>query len=385
MKRRNTALVCATIVGSMFASPAFAAERVVASEAKSAVVDFANAKPKPLPQSAVRPTGLVKAATATKSSLGGSGGEAGSMGNGSTNPVTLPVAPIPRATTSSGTFTSQQYGYTGHPFTTARADGKAVKVTSDYPWRAAGKLFFKDGTSSYVCSASLIKKGVVVTAAHCVTLFDSPGTPDYTGHQFVPGYSKGAAPYGTWTSKAIYVMSSYKDGTDSCYSEAPGVVCENDVALIVLTPKSGRYPGTSTGWFGYYYGGQGFPDFGGGPAAQITQLGYPVALDYGKLMERTDSLGYLDPVLTNNTVIGSQQTGGSSGGPWLVNFGTVPTVTDAEATAMYDADANRIVGVTSWGYVGGGYQEQGASPFLETNIVALLTTACTAYPAACAN
>ena len=32
-------------------------------------------------------------------------------------------------------------------------------------------LFFKIGSSTYVCSASLIKRGVVVTAAHCVANF----------------------------------------------------------------------------------------------------------------------------------------------------------------------------------------------------------------------
>jgi hypothetical protein len=60
--------------------------------------------------------------------------------------------------------------------------------------------------------------------------------------------------------------------------------------------------------------------------AQLTQLGYPVALDGGLLMQRTDSYGFVDGNASNNTVIGSLQTGGSSGGPWLVNFGIKPAL-----------------------------------------------------------
>ena len=50
-------------------------------------------------------------------------------------------------------------------------------------------------------------------------------------------------------------------------------------------------------------------------AAEITQLGYPSQNYDGLKMIRTDSLGYQDA--PNNVIIGSAQTGGSSGGPWL--------------------------------------------------------------------
>jgi hypothetical protein len=44
---------------------------------------------------------------------------------------------------------------------------------------------------------------------------------------------------------------------------------------------------------------------------------------------------------------------------------------------------NVVVGVTSWGYIDTAVKEQGASPFLITNIQALVTAACTAYPSWC--
>ena len=40
----------------------------------------------------------------------------------------------------------------------------------------------------------------------------------------------------------------YYTGTDNC--AVFGVVCPDDVAVIVLNPQSGRYAGVFTGWYG---------------------------------------------------------------------------------------------------------------------------------------
>lgn len=376
----KTSLFFSTILAGIAAiSTAYAADGVIGAAAKPGPVDVAHAKPMPLPMSPTPGAGIAAAAAKALPALGPSGVNPGAVGAGIMNPTTEPVAVPPPAT---DTRSSEQYGTSHHPFTTSRADGKTLKVTSDYPWRAAGKLFFTIGSSSYVCSASLIKKGVVVTAAHCVIDFGTGSSNFFTGHQFKPGYSKGTSPYGTWTAQKIYAMTSYVNGTETC--AVSGVVCPNDVAVIVVKTQSGAYPGTNTGWFGYGYGGYSY--YSG--TAQITQLGYPVALDSGGLMERTDSYGYVDAGSSNNTVIGSRQTGGSSGGPWLVNFGISPVATPGypEGGVGTAATANVVVGVTSWGYNdGGAMKEQGASPFLSTNIAKLVSAACTAYPAACAN
>ena len=65
----------------------------------------------------------------------------------------------------------QEWGTTNLPFSTARADGFTGTTNKTYPFRAAGKLFFTENGGSFVCSASLIGKGLVVTAAHCVADF----------------------------------------------------------------------------------------------------------------------------------------------------------------------------------------------------------------------
>jgi V8-like Glu-specific endopeptidase len=279
-------------------------------------------------------------------------------------PMPLPANP----------FMPQDYGLNYHPFTTERAD-LSVATNKMYPYRATGKLFFLIGQDTYMCSASLIKKGVVVTAAHCVANYGQQQW--YTGWQFIPGYRNGVAPYGIQTAYQAWVMSNYLTGNDNCY--VYGVVCPDDVAVIILNymPGTKAYVGKRTGIYGYAYDDYGFTS----DLTHITQLGYPAGLDNALYMERTDSYGYSDVTYSNNTVIGSNMDGGSSGGPWLINFGIDPVLTgETNGSAPVN---NTVVGVTGWGYTDKSYKEQGASPFTSGNIVPLVSAACNSAPAAC--
>jgi V8-like Glu-specific endopeptidase len=268
----------------------------------------------------------------------------------------------------------QEFGTTNHPFTTARADLSGVTASNAYPYRASGKLFFNIGAATYMCSASLIKRGVVVTAAHCVANF---GTNQfYVNWRFVPAYASGVAPYGVWSVRSVSVVTAYLDGTDSC--AVAGIVCQDDVALLLLNANAGAYPGTETGWYGWGHDGYGF---NGSGITQITQIGYPACLDNGALMERNDSYGYTSGANAANTIIGSLMCGGSSGGPWVVNFGIRPVL--SATAAGVTGDPNVVVGVTSWGYTSGLPKEMGAAPFTSANIVELMNTVCTEVPAAC--
>ena len=138
-----------------------------------------------------------------------------------------------------------------------------------------------------------------------------------------------------------------------------------------MAPQSGAYPGTSTGWYGYGYNGWGFTPSG---QTHITQIGYPAGLDNAAYMERNDSYGYKSAGNSNNSIIGSLMDGGSSGGPWIANFGYAPTLTGVTAGSY--PNANIIVGVTSWGYTNSAVKQQGASPFLSTNIGTLINAVC---------
>jgi V8-like Glu-specific endopeptidase len=337
---------------------------------ETGVIDFANARAMPLPTA-----NLYEADRFADrgSPTGTPGFVRGARGDGGQTPT---FVPLQRAEPGDD-FTSDEYGTSNHVFTTSRVDlaGTGTAVSNRYPYRAAGKLYFNIGAGTYVCSASLIKRGVIVTAAHCVTDF---GGAWYSNWRFVPALAGTSAPYGTWSWAQVVVLTSYKNGTDSC--AVSGVVCRNDIAVIRLAPRSGAYPGTSTGWLGYGWNGYGFNTVN---LALINQLGYPVSHDSGNRMQRTDSEGFVGSAVSysGNTIWGSRQTGGSSGGPEVVNLGAAAALSGISYGA--EPNFNIVVGVTSWGYTNQAVKQQGASPFTSTNIVPLVNTVCNAVPAAC--
>jgi Trypsin len=310
------------------------------------------------------------------------------------------------------------YGTFRWPFTMARvantnigfgAPLERVPVTG-YPFRPTGKLWMLFGKSWFVCSASLIKKGILVTAAHCVHNYGQKAAGWADRVIFYPANVSNsmttAQPYGAWVVRRYFIPSVYYNGTDTCQAGAIGVVCNNDIAvLVVRTNRQGTYLGNIVGWYTYGWNGYSYTtsnQFGREHVADITQLGYPVAWDSGYQMERNNSFG--KRVLgtgTNgkqllNTQLGSAMTGGSSGGPWMVNFGTNPAITGAASAGSRSARLV-VVGTTSWGYTSLNPKVQGASYFGQNNefpganyggygagnIGRLVQAACTAFPTYC--
>ena len=333
-------------------------------------LDLVNARPM-LPLAPGGPTDMVP----SLQDLGTPGFSVGGIGNGRTNPITLPLPTISdQDSDMEGPLGPDEYG-TGHqPFSTARADLLTLATNTQYPYRPSGKLFFQDANNNtFVCSASMIKRGLVVTAAHCVANFGH--SQFYHNWHFYPGWRNGATPYGNQTVFQAWVKTSYFNGTDSC--AVSGVVCTNDVAILILNTQDGAYVGTQTGWYGYGWNGYGYIN----GTTHVTQIGYPVCLDNGNRMERNDSQGFVSGSNSSNTIIGSLMCGGSSGGPWLENFGIRPALTGTgNGTAPL---SNIVVGVTSWGYINNAVKQQGASPFTSNNIVSLVNSACNSRPTAC--
>ncbi len=351
----------------------FAAADAALKPAAAGGVDFVNAKTKEMPVASAFSADIAQADLIAQLSSVGRSGHAGILegadGDGQSTPLFLG-----KPAHEEGGVAPQEAGTSNQPFSTARADGATGSTNKIYPFRAAGKLFFTDNGASFICSASLIKPGIVVTAAHCVNKYGE--NRSYTNFSFIPGYKSGAAPYGAWTVKQVSVLSAYAKGTDTC-SQA-GVVCKDDVALLVLNAQNGRFAGTSTGYYSVGYNGYGFTSTN---LIHITQLGYPACLDNGEIMERNDSHGFKSASNTNNTLIGSLMCGGSSGGPWMTTFGVRPNLTST--TTGTNATPNTVVGVTSWGSTSTGPKQMGASPFLDTNVIALLNGVCANFPANC--
>jgi V8-like Glu-specific endopeptidase len=326
-------------------------DNTVLTVQRNEALDFVNAKPMPLPSNPLSSdtTQAMVQALLSQPSFGAPGYSSGGEGNGIQSPVSV-GAP---ATVEDGVI-AQGSGSNNHPFTTSRADLYGLNTNTVYPYSPAGKLFFKMDNSTVYCSASLIKPGIVVTAAHCVA--DYGKKQYYSGWQFIPAYRDGAAPFGTWTVAAggAWVKTAYYDGTDGC-AVSSGIVCPDDVAVLILSPQKGAYPGTATGWYGFGWNGLGFTGTG---LTQVTQLGYADGLDNGLYMERNDSYGFVSASDSNNTIIGSNMNAGSTGGPWVVNFGLPPTLTGE--TNGSPAGPNVVVGVMSWDYTSTAPKEVGA-------------------------
>lgn len=352
----------------------------------NARVDFANAKPFPLPSISSeiyenRPPQV------QSSSEGEPGFSPGSAGSGELKTMKLKSKHMPNG--DGDDVSSAEFGTSEHPFSTSRVDShNGTRWLSRYhPYRQTGKLYFDIGASTYVCSASLIKPGVVVTAAHCVANF---GGGYHSNFVYQPARFDSSMLYGNWDWYAALAPSSYLDGTASC--AVSGIVCKNDIAVILLESKvdggGASYElGDKIGHYGYGWNGYGFsngpaPFSNRGKGAQVTQLGYPVSHDAGIKMQRNDSYGYKDGQLSLNIVIGSRMTGGSSGGPWIANFGRVASLSGGTSVGT-EAVSNLVIGVTSWGYVSDSIKQQGASSFSSGNIVPLVDAICAFAPSKC--
>lgn len=299
-------------------------------------------------------------------------------GNGKGNlralgPVTIVAPPKPE----DPAIIPLEFGTASHPYNTHRVDNRKNRnnVSRHRPYRSVGQLFFTDGGTSFLCSAALIKRGIIVTAAHCVAEFGA--SRFFSDWQFIPAAFDDTAPFGIWDIQEAYVMTSYFDGTDDC--AVSGVVCTNDMAVLAAIPQSGSYPGDSTGWLRFGWNGNGFTDDN---LALISQLGYPSSHDQGKRMQQSDSQAFVDTGLSNNIIFGGRQTGGSSGGPLLVNLGRLGEL-DQEAELGDGERRNMVVGVVSWGYFEQTIKQQGASPFTSDNILKLVRKACKDFPEAC--
>src|SRR5262249_42093354 len=110
-------------------------------------VDFVSAKPMPLPinDSPEDTTQSLIQALLSTPALGTPGYSSGAEGTGNMSPVFLGTPAAPESE-----VTPEDFGTNNHPFSTARADLYGLNTNTAYPYRAAGKLFFTIGTSSFL-------------------------------------------------------------------------------------------------------------------------------------------------------------------------------------------------------------------------------------------
>ncbi len=265
--------------------------------------------------------------------------------------------------TSRLAVTPRAFGEFGIPYASGRVQGgtsaypSAVGpsyLSTTAPYNRIGKLFFSTGSGQSFCSASLIRRSVIVTAAHCIQAFGA-GASTYGGWVFVPGHYGGTTaaqrtPYGSWGWSAVSRPSTWADGTDT----GDGAARNNDLAVIILTKNaSNQFLGDVLGgWLGYAWNDYSFtssPKTGGLAVAATTTLGYPALMDNGDIMQRADGPSYLTEVGGAAQIWqGSNFTGGSSGGPWIVNFAAFNPKLSGGAV-LGSGPQLAVIGVTSWG------------------------------------
>jgi len=255
---------------------------------------------------------------------------------------------------------TRAFGSFGIPYTTTRVqEGPSVnaatptsenRLSTTFPYNTVGKLTFSQG----YCSASIILRGVIVTAAHCIQSFGSGGNI-FTRYRFTPGHygARGAtadqkAPYGTWRRQGLVRPRTWANGRDiGC-----GAARDNDLAVIAIKPQNGMHIGDVVGAMSYGWNNYSFVTSrktGRLHTAAVSTLGYPFLMDRGKIMQRTDGPTYTTTVCSAGQLWqGSNLTGGSSGGPFVVNF--------AGQNAALSGGARKgkksrmaVIGVTSWG------------------------------------
>ncbi|GBF91261.1 hypothetical protein Rsub_03581 [Raphidocelis subcapitata] len=264
-------------------------------------------------------------------------------------------------------------GTSGYSFTDTRV---ARSASAFAPFvRPAGKLTMRFGGGWATCTASLIGKSLLVTAAHCV--YDWGSKTMASEIFFTPDFDVGSPSTNLeFKARSWAIPSAYAQGTDTC--QVPGVVCSNDVAVVWLGVNSAgqqAFQAAGNRYFNYMVNAfeataQSRPGESSVVVPKylaISQLGYPGSWDGAGKMQMSNSPGFqlnqaVNGKTMKNIVRGTAMTGGSSGGPWLLNLGVDAAASDG-VTYGSVATRNAVVGVTSWGYTDNAIKLQGASQF----------------------
>ena len=217
--------------------------------------------------------------------------------------------------------------------------------------RVTGRVYFAFGQSAYICSGSVIRDGsragysTVLTAAHCV--YDQKKGKFATKWLFIPDFD--AAPtytcadtyLGCWNAVSIVTRSEFTTARRLTNS-----ALQHDWAFVVV--GGGGKTGTASQLDEAVNLTTGATGLQLAAAAQplntvMTAIGYPAAAPYnGNNLTYCQNPVTRDANTSNTTYkMSCLMTGGSSGGPWVLNGGSG---FNASATSLnsygYTGDTN---------------------------------------------
>ncbi|MHC1729904.1 MAG: serine protease [Syntrophobacteraceae bacterium] len=176
-------------------------------------------------------------------------------------------------------------------------------TSSAYPYRVVGKIFFtKSDGLNYVCSGSSIGGRAVLTAGHCVS--DGKGK-FHTNWVFVPAYRNNVRPYGTWSASWKTTFTAWHNSSDF----------GRDVGFAAVYDQYGKKLSQRVGTLGFAWNQS--------TTKHWNMLGYPGQSPYNGawLVQTQASLSRVDASKSpGRPGIGTKQTPGCSGGPWILDF-----------------------------------------------------------------
>ena len=177
---------------------------------------------------------------------------------------------------------------------------------TEYPYSTVGVLFFKQDDVPYRCSAASIGNNAIWTAGHCIYARDGDEEGWSENMIFVPAYNNGAAPFGVWQAFAVLTHQEWEVNGNLSY----------DIGGAVLKLNVGKKISEVVGNLGF--------------SANLDNnrhwfnIGYPAAPPFDGTQQQicTASFAFNDKNMNKPypVGIGCDMTGGSSGGPWIINF-----------------------------------------------------------------
>jgi V8-like Glu-specific endopeptidase len=184
-----------------------------------------------------------------------------------------------------------------------------------YPYSTIGRLFFTLGGVDHSCSASVAHPHTLITARHCIFNYVAPSGGQFaTNVVFYPNWQNGVNPLmGAWPARWLYTWISNAPN----YNYDIGFIQLFDDDRVGCGGSLGANPIEAyTGWLGWEWGF----DY---TRKHWDAIGYPAdpPFDGRWMTESESSTGDLNVFGFTDTIeIGSDQTGGASGGPWLLYF-----------------------------------------------------------------
>jgi len=225
-------------------------------------------------------------------------------------------------------------------------------INNQFPYSTMGKLFFSIPTGAsepageYVCSATVINNSyTVITARHCV--FDYVKSKWYSNWVFYPEWNNGASGSVGGKSGAWYPEQVATFTGSSTLSLTTGY----DIAMMLMHDSAGTgCKGNKGKTIAYYTGALGWVYGGSNAQSQWNIFGYPQASPFegNYLYQDNGATGALDPEGTSNIIqVGNPQTGGTSGGPWIIGFNP-NNATDPNPNNNFVNGNNYINGLNSF-------------------------------------